>query len=106
MEQTYTAKQLAETTGKSTRWIMKLAKKENWQSLPESCRDKGYDILLIVNRGRELLARTPRNEKTPQLKAYAASINYDHRSLYRYLKRANKALKAAQFEVTKTFSVG
>ena len=67
-----------------------------WQNLPEASRNKSYDILLIVNRVRELLARTPHNEKTPALKAYAASINYDHRSLYRYCKRANKALVAAQ----------
>jgi hypothetical protein len=67
-----------------------------WQMLPESCRDKGYDILLIVNRVREILAKTPRKRKTPALREYAESIDCNYRTLYRYLQKADKALKSAQ----------
>ena len=67
-----------------------------WSAMPESCRNKGYDILLIVNKVRDILAQAPKKEKTPRLIAYAESITYNHRSLYRYLKKADKALLAAQ----------
>ena len=67
-----------------------------WQLLPESCRDKGYDILLIVNKVREVLAKASHKQKTPALQAYAEGIGCNYRSLYRYLKKADKALAAAQ----------
>ena len=67
-----------------------------WQSLPESSRDKSYDILSIINKVRDIQATTPKNKITPALTAYAASVGFHYRSLYRLLGRANKAMKAAQ----------
>ena len=67
-----------------------------WQTLPESCRDRGYDILLMVNKVRDLLARAPRKHKVHAIKEYAATAGCDYRSLYRHVKKANKALHAAQ----------
>ena len=67
-----------------------------WQSLPESSRDKSYDILSIINKVRDIQATTPKNKITPALEAYAASVGFHYRSLYRYLGRADKAMKAAQ----------
>lgn len=67
-----------------------------WQSLPESSRDKSYDILSIINKVRDIQATTPKNKITPALTAYAASVGFHYRSLYRLLGRADKAMKAAQ----------
>ena len=69
---------------------------KEWANLPEVSRGKGYDLLLIVNRMRELLAKTPRKEKTPAVKAFSRQVGYHDRSLYRYLGIADKALKSAQ----------
>jgi len=73
-----------------------------WQDLPEVARNRGYDILLMVNRVRDILANAPRNQKTAALKAYAESVGRDHRSLYRDVGKADRALKAAQKSGTDT----
>lgn len=73
-----------------------LATTELWQTLPESSRDKGYDILSIINKVRDIQATTPKKKITPALTAYAESVGFHYRSLYRLLGKADKALKAAQ----------
>lgn len=73
-----------------------------WNALPESCRNKGYDMLLIINRMREIQAAAAKKEITPALKEYAKSTGYHYRSLYRSLKKADTAMKAAQLAGTDT----
>jgi len=73
-----------------------------WNDLPESCRNKGYDMLLIINRMREIQAAAPKKEITPALREYAKSTGYHYRSLYRSLKKADTAMQAAQRAGTDT----
>ena|GEM_PF-1712170 len=75
---------------------------DGWQELPEASRAKGYDVLLLVNKVRDILARTPRKGKVAALKQFAAVAGHDYRSLYRYLQRADAALAAAQKAGTDT----
>ncbi len=66
-----------------------------WNALPETCRAKGYDILLLVNRLREVRARAGRG-KDAALNAFAASVGQHPHSLLRYLQKADRAIEQAR----------
>lgn len=72
-----------------------------WNALPETCRSKGYDILLLVNRLREVRARAGRG-KDAALNAFAASVGHHPHSLLRYLQRADRAVEEARNEGSDT----
>lgn len=68
-----------------------------WRSLPASCRDKGYDLLLLVNRLRDLRAKAGRG-RDAALNAFAASVGHHPHSLLRYLQKADRAIEEARRE--------
>ena len=70
--------------------------KDLWHNLPEACREKGYELLAIVNRARDIRARTKKNGKTQAMKELARISGMSVAGLYKHLKKADDALGAAQ----------
>jgi len=70
---------------------------DSWNDLAESCRNKGYDILLLVNRVREIRGKAGRG-RDAALNEYAKSVDCHPHSLLRYLQKADAAIKEAQAE--------
>jgi len=72
-------------------------KEENdpWFRLPESSREKAYQLLKIVNHARDIHARTKKG-KTKALKKYAHRENMSLPTLLRHMKTANTALQMAR----------
>ena len=67
-----------------------------WHALPEACREKAYDLLLVVNRARDIRARAKKKGKTRAMKALAAEAGISVGTLYNHVKKADAALAAAQ----------
>ncbi|MBW2062622.1 MAG: hypothetical protein JRI95_13825 [Deltaproteobacteria bacterium] len=66
-----------------------------WSARPESCREEARRRLGMVNKARSIKSRNPK-QATPALKRYALSQGVSLATLYKYMKEADQAIKAAQ----------